>query len=67
VYGFAHLQFGPDHAIVRFVDRDGNAVHIARRDVDSSIAVIDSTGQDSAQPRTVKSITRPDAATAPAR
>ncbi len=60
INGFAHLRFTPDHVDVRFIGPDGSVVHAARRKDDSVVTVMKSEGTDVAQPRTIKSITRPD-------
>jgi hypothetical protein len=65
--GFAHFTFTPQQVLVKFVDQRGEVVHAFQRARDGAVAVIDSTGSDLAQPRSIKSITRPDATTAPAR
>jgi hypothetical protein len=66
VYGFVHLRITPRETTVKFIDQKGGVIHAFERDASGKVRVIDTTGIDVAQPRTVKSITRPDAATRPA-
>ena len=65
-YGFVHLRITPQKTTVKFIDQKGGVIHAFERDAGGHVRVIDTTGRDVAQPRTVKSITRPDAATRPA-
>jgi hypothetical protein len=60
INGFAHLRFTPDHAELRLISRDGKTLHTARRKDDGTVQVITTEGTEPAQPRTIKSITRPD-------
>jgi hypothetical protein len=66
LYGFAHLTFTPDSTAVKFIDVSGTVVHAFERTGHDEVRLIQTTGRDPAQPRTVKSITRPDATTRPA-
>ena len=62
--GFADLNFTPDKVTVRYIGVDGRVVHAferARRG--GKVKVLETTGTDRAVPRTVKDVTRPDAAT----
>ena len=63
--GFAHLRFTPDTMIVKLVDRDGSVVHAFERTHDGQMHILQTAPSDVAQPRTVKSISRPDLATRP--
>jgi hypothetical protein len=63
-YGFAHLRFRPDHVVVKLIDgSNGSLLHRIRRTASGSMTVLETTESSAAVPRTVKSLTRPDAAT----
>jgi hypothetical protein len=47
LHGFAHLQFFPDHAVVRFINGDnGQVVHTLHRDLDGAVSILQTTGRD---------------------
>src|SRR3954451_9381726 len=64
--GFAHLQFTPQHIVVRLLDQQGEPVHTFERDHDGQVQVLQTTPSDVGKPRTAKTINRPDLATQPA-
>lgn len=65
VYGFADLQFTEERATVRYISgTDGTVLHAFTRTKAGKVNVIQTTPSDRATPRTVRSITRPDAASA---
>ena len=64
LHGFADLHFTPDRVTVRYVAVDGSVVHAFEKTPGrGKVRVIDTTGSDRAVPRTVRDVTRPDAAT----
>ncbi len=66
LHGFVHLSFTRDSVTVKFINADGHLVHHFQRHATGAESVFETTGRDGAWPRTVKSITRPDATTQPA-
>lgn len=67
-FGFAHMMFTPQRMVVRYVDANGQTVHLFERTLSGNVRTVETTGSDAATPRTVRSITRDgtEAATAPA-
>jgi hypothetical protein len=63
VQGFADLNFTPDRVTVRYIGVEGGVVHAFERTRAGKIKVLETTASDRAVPRTVKDVTRPDAAT----
>jgi hypothetical protein len=61
--GFADLNFTPDRVTVRYIGVDGSVVHAFERTRGGKVTVLQTTGTDRAVPRSVKDVTRPDAAT----
>jgi tartrate-resistant acid phosphatase type 5 len=61
--GFADLNFTPDRVTVRYIGVDGSVVHAFDRTRSGKVKVLETTGTDRAVPRSVKDVTRPDAAT----
>ncbi|MEA2734165.1 MAG: hypothetical protein QOE14_616 [Humisphaera sp.] len=66
VNGFADLNFTGDRVTVRYVGIDGKVVHAFERTRDGKVKILETSPSDRAVPRTVKELTRPDAATRPA-
>jgi hypothetical protein len=62
-FGFADMSFTPSQAIVRLVGLGGVTLHEFTRTHGGKVNVVESVGSDKAVPRTVKDVTRPDAAT----
>ncbi len=60
--GFAHIALTREKMTVSLCDSDGNVVHQFERGRDRKVRVLQTTPSDKAQPRTVKSINRPDLA-----
>jgi hypothetical protein len=65
--GFADLNFTPERVTVRYIGVDGSVLHAFERTRGGGkVKVLETTASDRAVPRTVKDVTRPDAATRPA-
>ncbi len=47
-HGFAHLAFTPDQAVVRYVDEDGDTIHLFTRAKDGTVTVQRAGGNDKA-------------------
>jgi len=61
--GFADLSFTPQRVTVRYIGVDGSVVHAFERTRGGKVKVLETTASDRAVPRSVKDVTRPDAAT----
>ena len=62
-HGFAHLTFTPTDITVRLIGHEGQLLHEFTRDKSGEVKVTKTTPSDPAVPRTVRTITRPDATT----
>jgi tartrate-resistant acid phosphatase type 5 len=58
VFGFTHLMFTPQRMVARFIDVEGQSVHVFERSIEGNVRIIETTASDVATPRTVRSITR---------